>query len=152
MINGYKDIRELIEKSPFVGLLERFGIKSVLGEAVRWILSAEERQRHHAIESDYQACKATIQALSKELPAGDPSKPVWMIGSMHTVLGVKLEGILSLAVRLAGMMPIAVHPTRFRWVEKYHRIFSMERALYFEKYHGMVRQGSLPDSGISLDC
>jgi len=146
MLKGYDEIVEAVKQSAIAGLLERMGMRSVLGEAVRCVLFAEERARRRAIHDDYLACRNTIEAISKDIPAGDPSKPVWMIGSMHTVWGVKLEGILSIAVRLAGMMPVAVHSTRVKWIERYHRSFSIEQALFFEKYQGETRQG-----GVSKD-
>jgi hypothetical protein len=140
MATRYDDLKEAVKRSSIAGLLERLGMRSALGEAVRWFVFAEERARRRAIYDDYRGCKAIIEALSKDIPAGDPAKPVWMIGSMHTVWGVKLEGVLSIAVRLAGMTPVAVHATRVRWIRRYHRSFGLEQALFFEKYEGRARR------------
>ncbi len=140
MLRHYDTLVEMAKRSPIAGLLERLGMRSVLGEAVRWFLFAEERARRRAMNHDYCEYRAAIEAFSSSIPAGDPSKPVWMIGSMHTVWGVKLEGILSVAVRLAGMMPVAVHVARVHWIEDYHRSFRIEHGLYFEQYQGRVRQ------------
>ncbi|HEY7533516.1 MAG TPA: hypothetical protein VH681_12155, partial [Nitrospiraceae bacterium] len=70
---------------------------------------------------------------------------------MHTVWGVKMEGILSIAVRLAGMMPVAVHATRHQWIQRYHRSFGLQRALFFEKYEGKVRRSIDSDGWSSPD-
>ncbi len=142
MREQYERLAEWLKRSTFSEALACLGVRSVVGEALRWCLFAEERQRSRAILRDYRACRATIEAMSNELPSGDPSKPVWMIGSMHTVWGVKLEGILSVAVRLAGMMPVAVNTSRFRWVERYHRSFSIHRSINLESFHGRVTPSS----------
>lgn len=136
MREQYDRLVEWLKRSTLSEALARLGVRSMIGEAMRWCLFAEERQRARAIYDDYRVCRATIEALSHELPSGDPSKPVWMIGSMHTVWGVKLEGILSIAVRMAGMMPVAVNTSQFRWVERYHRSFAIPHSLYLEKFYG----------------
>lgn len=142
MREQYERLAEWLKRSTFSEALASLGVRSVLGEALRWCLFTEERHRSRAIRRDYLTCRATIEAMSNELPSGDPSKPVWMIGSMHTVWGVKLEGIISVAVRLAGMMPVAVNTSRFRWVERYHRSFAIHRSINVESFHGVVAQSS----------
>ncbi|MGI0014515.1 MAG: hypothetical protein ACREBU_13895, partial [Nitrososphaera sp.] len=143
----YDFLKKLAEQSKLVVLLEQLGLKGRLGEAIRLLLYAKERERYRLIRQNFEGCREIFGSIAKGAPDGDPGKLVWMIESMHTVWGVKLEGTLSLAVRLAGYTPVGVHTGRFRWIERFHGLFLIERALYFDMFHGAVNVVSSKEIG-----
>lgn len=138
MTTNYKIIKKLAERSKLATLLEWLGLKGKVSETFRLLFDSRERERYELIRRNFEGCREIFRAIVKGAPQGDPGKLVWMIGSMHTVWGVKLECVLSLAVRLAGHTPVGVHTGRVKWIDRYHRLFSIEQSLNFDNFHGPI--------------
>jgi hypothetical protein len=106
------------------------GLTRVAGEIVR-LTNASERKRWRMIREDYTECRSNFERIAECAPEGNSSKTAWMISSMSTVWGVKLEGLLSLALRFSNFSPVAVYLNHDAWSPRYHSIFKLRESRYF---------------------
>ena len=134
MNTRYQQLKEIADHTGLTEILERVGLAQVLGRSVRFCLDREERDRHREIKQDYSSSQQVFQQLNEDVPEGSPSAPVWLIGSMNTVWGAKLEAILGLAMRLKGFRPIAVCPDSWEWRAKYHAVCGVLESLHFRTF------------------
>ncbi len=134
MNTRYQQLKEIADHTGLTEILDRVGLAQVLGKSVRFCLDREERDRHREIKQDYSSSRQVFQQLNEDVPEGSPSAPVWLIGSMNTVWGVKLESILGLAMRLKGFRPVAVCPDSWEWRAKYHAICGVLESLHFRTF------------------
>jgi len=132
------DFRWITDDSPLAVFLERSGLRRVLGEPVRLLLSRSQRERQRIIRGDFEACRGSLAALAGGVPPGDVENVAWMISSLPTVWGLKMDGVLSLAVRASNFRPAAVHLSRDRWSREYYRLFGMGQALEFPRFRAAV--------------
>ena len=102
----------------------------VASELLR-LRNADQRDRWRIIREDYKKCSAQFADIADRAPEGDPQKTAWMISSMSTVWGIKVEGLLSLALRFRGFSPIAVYLNHDAWSVRYHNVFKLRRFIYF---------------------
>lgn len=136
-------MKRLAERTGLTDLLERVGVRGRLGEWIRLAGSAAERERWRLLSWDLATGGAPFRRLAEGAPAGDPRKLAWMICSLPTVWGLKMEGALSLAVRLAGFSPMAVYLHHDRFSRRYHGLFGLERSVNFERYRALTPAGAL---------
>jgi len=134
MNTRYQQLKEIADQMGLIEALDRVGLAQLLGKSVRFCLDGEERDRHRIIKQDYASSRQVFQELNADVPNGSPASPVWLIGSMNTVWGVKLESILGLAMRLKGFQPIAVCPDNWEWRAKYHAVCGVLESLHFKKF------------------
>jgi hypothetical protein len=100
-------------------------------KGLRLLSSRKEWSRHRIIFSDYQHCKGALRRLARGAPAGDPERRALFVSSFPTVFGLKLEGVLSLGARLAGLTPVIGPVDRNPWVGRYHRLFGNQLLFRF---------------------
>jgi hypothetical protein len=91
----------------------------------RWIRSAQERSRRAIIASDFSATRRSFSDIAARAPLGDASKMAWMVSSFATVWGYKIEGALSLALRIRGFAPKPIYTTSDPWGPRYHGVFGL---------------------------
>lgn len=102
----------------------------VVSEVLR-LRHANQRERWRLIRDDYRKTRRQLKEIADRAPEGDSKKKAWMISTMTTVWGVKLEGMLSLSLRFQGYAPAAVYLNHDSWSVRYHHIFKLHRAIYF---------------------
>jgi Capsule polysaccharide biosynthesis protein len=93
----------------------------------RWLASSSGRRRHAIVAEDFSRSKVEFGRIAHGAPAGNPAKIAWMVSSFTTVWGYKMEGALSLALRLSDFAPKAVYVSRDLWGHRYHRLFGLPR-------------------------
>src|SRR4051812_41271113 len=91
----------LASRTGAIALLDRLGLRGPLSSAVRLASSGEERSRWRTIRQDYLSCRDMLRRISKDLPETNPKAIAWMIVSLPTVSGLKLEGVMALGARMA---------------------------------------------------
>jgi hypothetical protein len=126
---NYEQITRFADAVGVSAFLDRIGLRSPLSEIARLTLDRAQRERWETIWEDYRTTREQFERLTRDAPAGDPDKRAWLISSMQTPWGLKLEGVISLAARMAGYMPVAIHPQRDGWIERYHSLFRIENHL-----------------------
>lgn len=135
----YRDLQSLAGRIGATGWLGRMGLKEPVRELARLVMDPTERQRRRIIWQDFQGCQDQFRRIASGVPAGDPGRIAWIICSMPTVWGLKLEGMLSLAVRLADFCPAGVHLSSDSWARRYHGLFKIDRFTNFERFRWGVR-------------
>lgn len=129
----YGELRRLAAQSGALALLDRVGLRGPIGDLARLVATASERERWRIIRQDFEACRAQIERIARGAPAGDPARTAWVVCSMPTVWGVKMDGVLSWALRLGDFSPVGVHLGHNTWSRRYYRLFGIERALDFPR-------------------
>ncbi|HKY22414.1 MAG TPA: hypothetical protein VJM31_14460 [Vicinamibacterales bacterium] len=94
----------------------------------RW-RSPVERARYRVLEEDYRVSREQLHDITLGMSPEATGRIAWMVSSFHTVWGFKMEGALSLALRLRGYRPKAVHLTSAWWARKYHRLFGLSESI-----------------------
>lgn len=140
----YGRIRRLAKLTGATALLDRVGLRGPVGEWTRRLASAAERERWRLIAQDYQDCHRPFRRIAEGAPAGDPTKSAWVISSMPTVWGWKLDGVLSLVLRLRDYRPVAVYLSANSWARRYHRLFAISRFLDFQTYQPLPSLPAIP--------
>jgi len=130
----YSALKRLAHRTGAIDLLERMGVRDSVSGWVRLLFDAGERRRWRAIRRDYIAWRAQYLRLSEAAPDGDPGKVAWIVSSFATVWGFKMDGVVSLAVRLRDFRPVAVHLCSNGWGLRYHRLFGITQILNFERF------------------
>ena len=126
--------KQLAKRVGVVSLLDRVGLREPLANGLRLVTSREERDRRRIINQDYRACKAQFQRLAQGATPGNPDKVALMISSMQTVWGTKLEGVLSLALRLQEYSPLVVDWGSATWSRRYHKLFGNRGFMNFRGF------------------
>jgi hypothetical protein len=129
-------------------LAERLGVAAALLRlrgALRRRLSRRYRAHEAAIQGDYESCQEAFRQVSRGAPPGDPGRPALFICSLTTVFGRKLEGVLSLAARLAGLAPQFVELGHDPWGARYHSLFGTAPHPNFRWFRARVR--ATPSTG-----
>ena len=98
-------------------------------------VSHEERSRFRLVREDYRSWESRLHKIASGAPAGDPKKRALFVSSFPTVAGLKLEGVLSLATRLAGLTPYIGELWSYNlWSRRYHRLFGNQSFAQFRKF------------------
>ena len=114
--------------------LKRIPGYGVAADYARRLRYPAARKTARILRGDIDACETALRRISSQIPSGDPRRPVWMICSMQTVLGLKLEGVMAMAVRHCGVDPVAVYADTNPWPQRYHRLFGIRRSVPFYQY------------------
>ncbi len=141
----YDHLKNLAEKMGVLGLLERTGQRGRIGEIAGLLTSSAKRSYWSILREDYLNCRAQIRKIAKGAPQGDLNKPVWLICAMPTVWGLKLEGFLSLALRLGNFNPVAVYLNDDVWNRRYHTLFGINSSLNFRRFQMMTSAQPAPE-------
>ncbi len=96
----------------------------------------EERQR--VISADYEVCKDQFEQIARAAPAGDPNKIALIIPGWSGVFGFKIEGVLSLALRLRDFRPNIVAFSSNPWGQRYHQLFGNSHFWKFKEFQNSV--------------
>jgi hypothetical protein len=123
---NYQELARFVEAKGLLVFLDKIGLRRPLSEIAQLTLDRAQRERWETIWEDYQNTREQFERISRDAPAGDPAKKAWLISSMHTVWGLKLEGVISLAARLSGYKPLAIVPQEDGWIRRYHSLFRLE--------------------------
>ena len=102
---------------------------------------------YHLNGYDYKTSQNQFRRIAKGAPPGDPNKIALMISSFSNVVGLKLEGVLALAVRLRGFYPQVVELSPDNWVRRYHHLFDNNRFIDFQRIL-VTEPPVVPDSKI----
>jgi capsular polysaccharide biosynthesis protein len=111
-------------------IAQRTGAFAML-ELVRIGLDPAKRKRWQILRGDYRRCRDQFADIAEQAPDGNLEKEAWMISTLSTAWGLKMEGLLSLALRFRGFSPRAVYLHHDPWSVRYHNIFKLRRAVYF---------------------
>jgi hypothetical protein len=130
----YNDLRQLAHRTGATRLLERMGLKGPVGGWARFLADPSERERQRLIRQDYNHCQEQWRRIAEGTPAGDSGRIAWIISSLPTVWGFKMDGIVSLTVRLKDFCPVAVHLGHDGWGCRYQKLFGVRRFLNFERF------------------
>jgi predicted O-methyltransferase YrrM len=124
-----------------ISLVSRAGLRGLLSRALgrmRGRSNQPNRDMHdkrwHIINADYQACKDQIQQVAQGAPASDLNKTVLFICSSSSVQAFKLEGVLSLALRLKNYSPQIVELYANPWCQRYHNLFGNFHFVKFKEF------------------
>jgi hypothetical protein len=131
-------------RSGLLACVNRLGLQVPLSNLVRLTTSRRERERWRIIRNDYLSCREQLQKIAEGLISGDPVPTAWMITSMPTVFGLKLEGIMSLAARMAGFRPVGVHLNAQTWTFRYHALFGIRQFTSFQKHYYATGRRQVP--------
>jgi hypothetical protein len=134
MKSGYQFLKSVADEMGISALLQKLGLAKALGKTVRLCLDSKERADFRQIRADYLNCRHVFEALSGAIPQGSSSSPVWLIGSMNTVWGMKLEAVLGLAMRVNGFRPVGVCPGRWEWRDRYHAACGIKERIDFQEF------------------
>lgn len=106
-------------------------VARVASEVVHYGGNAGKRARWKIIRQDFKAFSRRFARIAQGAPEGDASRSAWMISSMSTVWGIKMEGILSLALRTRGFTPTAIYLNHDPWSPRYHAVLGLRDSIYF---------------------
>ena len=106
-------------------------VARVASEIVHYGGNAAQRARWKVIRQDFKAFASRFARIADGVPEGDAAKSAWMISSMSTVWGIKMEGLLSLALRTRGFKPTAIYLNHDPWSPRYHSILGLRDSIYF---------------------
>jgi hypothetical protein len=142
----HSDLKQLAYRSGATDLLDWMGLKGPVSEWTRLVVDPVERERWRLIREDFDACHDQFQRIAEGAPAGDPGKVAWIVSSFPTVWGLKMDGIVSLGVRLGDFLPVAVDLNYGTWARRYHRLFGIRQFLNFERFlAGVSSVASAPE-------
>jgi hypothetical protein len=110
------------------------GLKGPVSEWARYLADPFERRRQRLIRQDHDDCRQEWRRIAEGAPCGDPKKVAWIVSSLPTVWGFKMDGIVSLATRLKHYCPVAVHLGHSAWGRRYQRLFGVRHFLNFERF------------------
>lgn len=130
----HRGLKRLSSRARVTALLQRAGLKEPIGELARFFSDPAERERWRVIRQDFHACKEEFRRITHNAPAGDPRKLAWIISTLPTVWGLKMEGLLSLALRLNNYFPVALQLSHNRWGQRYLKLFDIKQFVNFQKF------------------
>jgi hypothetical protein len=130
----YSDLKQVAHRTGVTRVLARIGLKGPVSEWARFLVDAAEREKWRAIRQDYIACREQFRRLSQAAPTGDPAKVAWIVSALQTIWSLKMDGVISLAVRLRDFRPVAVHLGADCWSPRYHQLFGIRHFLSFERF------------------
>lgn len=133
-------------------MLKRMPFRGELADFVRRVRSAEARKTARILRGDLEASRKQLCGVASGLPLPTPDNSVWMICSMPTVWGLKLEGVMSMAARCSGFDPKAVYADANPWPRKYHRLFGIDSSLRFYDYVERTPLRTVPELGRDAGC
>ncbi len=114
------------------GAIRRLPGYGVVADLFRRVTSPAARHTARILRDDIRTWRGRLQQISEGL--GDGDRTVWMICSMQSILGLKLEGVMALAVRVCGFRPVAVYVDTNPWPRRYHRLFGIRQFLAYYRY------------------
>jgi hypothetical protein len=133
----YSDLKQLAYRTGATDLLDWMGVRGSVSGWARFLIDAAEREKWRAIRKDYIACREQFQRLSQAAPTGGPENVAWIVSALQTVWSLKMDGVISLAVRLRDFRPVAVHLGSDSWSRRYHQLFGIRNFLNFEGFLAM---------------
>jgi len=139
----YSDLRQLAYRTGATRLLGRMGLKGPVSGWARFVADPAERERWRLVRQDYSACREQFRRIVRGAPPGDPGNIAWIVSSLPTVWGFKMDGIVSLAVGLKDFCPVAVHLGHDGWERRYQRLFGVRRFLNFERFLAITPSAGL---------
>ena len=112
--------------------LRRLPGHGVAADLFRRATSASARRTAAILHADLAETASGLRWVAGLPPPGEA--PVWMMCSMPTVLGLKLEGVMALIARVAGWRPVAVYADTSPWPRRYHRQFGITGEVPYYRY------------------
>jgi hypothetical protein len=124
------------------GFLEQSGLWPPLLKVKHWLRSHRQylwgynhQESARLIGEDYRVASKQIHRLAAGCPQGDRRKVALMVSAaVPLIWGIKLEGMLSLALRLKdysiGVVDLGFTP----WLKRYHEAFGNLNLVDFYKY------------------
>ncbi len=103
-------------------------------QVVRTSFDATDRALNTALREDYQRAGGAFRRMSEGAPTGDPDRRALFVCSMTTAFGRKLEGVLSLVTRLAGLTPHFLELGHDPWGPRYHGLFGPMPHHYLRRF------------------
>src|SRR5688572_24537686 len=104
-----------------IDVLERLRLRGSISELLRF-----DAERWGGLERDLRATREQLDPVVRNLPRGD--KIAWILTSLDTPYGWKMDGVMSLVARLAGFTPMAAYAHQDLWAERFHAAFGLDRA------------------------
>ncbi len=143
---NYEQLAMLAERSGLGVLLDRAGLRANISQIVRLALDNDEVARWDAISRDYVDSRQQFESITRDIPPVEPEQTAWIVASMNTHWGLKLDGVMSIAARLAGYSPVGVYPVEDVWSRPYHSIFQIRRTLHLQKFRSFGMRNGLAAS------
>lgn len=122
--------KNLVRRSGMPLLLDRFG----LAESAYSLCqkgSRIQRERSVIIRRDFKRFRRQLTHMVSVDDRGHPRKKAWIISSLSTVCGWKLDGVLSLGLRLHGYAPMGIQLSFDPWGRRYYELFGIKHTHNF---------------------
>jgi hypothetical protein len=126
---NYERLSKFAEQSGAMALLETLGIRDSVVELVQRSINPELRNQLQIIRGDFDKTHRQLIHLADSIPSSSGPE-VWLASTWSSVWGVKVEGMLSLALRIAGFSPKMVYMNHSAWPVRYHQLFGMSAPNY----------------------
>jgi hypothetical protein len=128
---------QLTPRREVAAFLDRFHLAEPLYEFTQRLHLAG-RQNHALLCDDFRKSR---QQLANMIPAqsyAHRDKSAWVISSLSTVGGWKLDGVLSLGLRRRGLVPVGIQMSYNPWARRYYELFGIRRMINFRNARSRV--------------
>lgn len=122
--------KNLVRRSGMPLLLDRFGLAESAYSLCQ-IGSRIQRERSAILRRDFEVFRRQVARMVSGDNGSDPRKNAWIIASLSTVCGWKLDGVLSLGLRLQGYVPIGIQLSFDPWGRRYYELFGIKHTHNF---------------------
>jgi hypothetical protein len=126
---NYTRLSKIAEQTGAASLLETLGIRDSVSEMIQRSVNPAEREKLDIIHEDFLKTRKQLAHIADGAPQAGTE--IWMISTLTSVWAVKLEGILSLALRTAGYLPKMIYLNHAAWPVRYHKLFGLRNPAYF---------------------
>lgn len=115
-------------------VLRRLPFYGEATDLVRRMRSPAARRTAAILRGDLAACGPVIARIAEGLPSSASHGTAMLIGSMQSVFGLKLEGVMAMMARVSGFEPLAVYLDSSPWSRRIHGVFGIHRGASFDRY------------------
>jgi hypothetical protein len=126
-------LRRFLRSLGLEPVLERAQVAERTAAALGW-LSGSARQRRRTIASDLRKTERDLAPIVADVPSHREGPVAMMVSSLQAIWAVKLEGVFSLALRLAGYRVIVVETGYSPWTRRYHATFGNHEIVRFVSF------------------
>lgn len=127
-------LRRVARQLGIVSVIDRIGLRRTILGATRWLADPAHRRRSRLIAADLAACRESFQRIAEGAPMGDPERIGLVVATLPTVWGLKMDAILSLALRCQGYRTVVLEVDSDLWTRRYHGLVGNRTVLEFYRY------------------
>lgn len=122
--------KNVVRRSRLFLLLDCLGLAES-AYALCQVGSRIQRERNALIRQDFKRFRLESARMVAGEEEDHPRKRAWIISSLSTVCGWKLDGVLSLGLRLHGYAPMGIQVNFDPWGRRYYELFGIKHAHNF---------------------